>query len=879
MTELKLPIDISVVIPVHNVGDYLEECLSSLHCQSLKTAEFIVINDGSTDHCAEICNKYAQLDKRFIVVHQECQGTLMARKRAFALARGKWCTCVDGDDYLPFDSVLEAEVNLANKHDVDVLRFDINAFSEDENAIKSYLNFRKEWIGSLETPLRIIQEIFANGTVGWGMADKIYRTSVVKKAIATLEEVNLICGTDAYQLFLICFYSNTFRSVKTEPLYSYRLGTGISNGVVNIKKFASQTQILNIPKYLTSFLKAHGKYEEYSQTIQKLTTRLIGQTVSRFHKLSVEESFNAFDYLFCNPEIKLNVLVALQKLYSADPGLLARKVTKSCLLQPKKRRIKKIGIFYPRLHNGGVQRVISMQAPLLREHGFKIVLFTEELTDNDYSSTKNFPIVLLPRRGDPKRFEALENALADNEIDLVIYHAASSPELLFDLLTVKLNKIFFSICRHEITTQFLVLNKTYFAQFVHTHKLADSVVVLNSMEQFYYCSHGINATYIPNPLVRPTACNEFPSHKFSNQLTSSGDKFLSASVNNPSHILWVARLDNDQKNYKEALEILRIVCNSELNVICHVVGAGKKESDAEWVKNFISLNNLQNKIVYEGFSKNLESFLEIADVQLVTSTFECFPMSLVEAKTYGVPTVLYEMPYLELLMDKKGCISVPRHDVEGAAKVICELLRNDKRRNQLALDAKSSINNFIASNPSHIDGWLDLIHSLENGQLSQPLPVNQDFINFVDSTISYCQEGINRHREEILRYQNLSKQYQEENNRLQSKIKSHQEEIKNSREKIWQHQKENRLIQDELLYHLERIDQLNLLSKSEYDKRMIERYATCRDFVVRLCPLGTTRYFVVKKIAKVIYRLIKRYSRAEMNQSLIGGGGDIDAGF
>lgn len=854
MTAQKLPIDISVVVPVHNVEGYLEECLSSLHSQSLDSAEFIVINDGSTDRSAEICDKYLQLDDRFVVVHQECRGTLMARKRAFALARGKWCTCVDGDDYLPFDSVLEAEVNLANKHDVDILRFDMNAFSEDENAIKSYLNFRKEWIGSLETPLRIIQEIFANGTVGWGMADKIYRTSVVKKAIAELEEVTLICGTDAYQFFLICFYSNTFRSVKTEPLYSYRLGTGISNGVVNIKKFASQSQILNIPKYLISFLKAQGKYEEYSQTIQKLATRLIGQTVSRFHKLSAEESFNAFDYLFCNPEIKLNVLVALQKLYSVDPALLARKVTKSCLLQPKKRRIKKIGIFYPRLHNGGVQRVISMQASLLREHGFKIVLFTEELTDNDYSSTKNFPIVLLPRRGYSKRFEALENALADNEIDLVIYHAASSPELLFDLLTVKLNKIFFSICRHEITTQFLVLNKTYFTQFVHTHKLADSIVVLNSMEQFYYCSHGINATYIPNPLARPTACNEFPSHEFSNQLTSSGDKFSSASVNNPRHILWVARLDNDKKNYKEALEILRVVCNSELNVICHVVGAGEKESDVEWVKKFISLNNLQNKIVYEGFSRNPGSFLEIADIHLMTSTYECFPMSLVEAKTYAVPTVLYELPYLELLKDRKGYISVPRHDVAGAAKVICELLRDDERRKQLALDAKSSIKDFMASNPSHIEGWLKLIHSLENSELRQSLPVNQDFINFVDSTISYCQEGINRHREEILRYQNLSKEYQEENNQLHAKIKSHQ---------------------GELLYHRERIEQLNLLRKSEYDARMIERYAVCRDFVTKLCPLGTKRYVLIKKIAKVIYGLIKRSCREESNRRTCdtGGGG------
>lgn len=732
MTELKLPIDISVVIPVHNVEEYLDECLNSLHCQSLRTAEFIVINDGSSDHCAEICNKYARLDKRFVVVHQECQGTLMARKRAFALARGTWCICVDGDDYLPFNTVLEMEVNLANKYDVDILRFDMSAFSEDENAIKIYSNFSKEWVGSIESPFKIIQEIYTrgehtHGAVGWGMADKIYRTSVVQKAIQDLQEVALICGTDAYQFFLICFYSNTFKSVKTEPLYSYRLGTGISNGKVNIEKFASQAQILNIPKFLKSFVKTHGTQDEYDPIIKSVTARLIDHTICRFHKLSVEDSFKAFDYLFCNPEIQQNVLLALENFYSKQPALLALKASKSRLLQAYKRKIKKIGIFYPKFHNEEDQQIVLMQASLFQTHGFEIIFFTEDVTDIDYCVTRSFPIAVLPRRGELKRIEAFEEAIIQNNVDLLIYHAASSPETLFDLLTVKLTGRFFVIYLHENATRLLTQKYLFYKQLISTYRLADSLVVSTSMEQFYYRSHGVKAVNISNSL----------------------------------------------------------------------------------------------------------------------RTFD----------------------------ETKGYISVPRHNVKGAAKVVCELLRNDERRNQFALEERSSINNFKASNPSHIDGWLDLIHSLENGQLNQPLPVNRDFINFVDSTISYCQEGINRHREEILRYQNLSKQYQEENNRLQSKIKSYQEEIKSSREKIWQHQKENRLIQDELLYHLERIDQLNLLSKSEYDKRMIERYTTCRDFVVRLCPLGTTRYFVVKKVAKVIYRLIKRYSGAEMNQSLLRGGG------
>lgn len=99
----------------------------------------------------------------------------------------------------------------------------------------------------------------------------------------------------------------------------------------------------------------------------------------------------------------------------------------------------------------------------------------------------------------------------------------------------------------------------------------------------------------------------------------------------------------------------------------------------------------------------------------------------------------------------------------------------------------------------------------------------------------------------------MSKQYQEENNQLHAKIKSHQEE---------------------LLYHRKRIEQLNLLRKSEYDVRMIERYAVCRDVVTKLCPLDTKRYVLIKKIAKVIYGLIKRSCREESNRSTcdIGGG-------
>lgn len=70
----------SVILPVHNVEKYLDECLKSIVNQSLKDIEIICINDGSTDNSLEILNKYAQKDNRFVIFSQKNQGQGAARK-------------------------------------------------------------------------------------------------------------------------------------------------------------------------------------------------------------------------------------------------------------------------------------------------------------------------------------------------------------------------------------------------------------------------------------------------------------------------------------------------------------------------------------------------------------------------------------------------------------------------------------------------------------------------------------------------------------------------------------------------------------------------------------------------------------------------------
>ena len=75
---------ISVIVPVYNVEEYLEECLDSIQCQTYKNIEVILVNDGSTDSSKDICEKYCEKDNRFKLFCQSNKGLSATRNRGMS---------------------------------------------------------------------------------------------------------------------------------------------------------------------------------------------------------------------------------------------------------------------------------------------------------------------------------------------------------------------------------------------------------------------------------------------------------------------------------------------------------------------------------------------------------------------------------------------------------------------------------------------------------------------------------------------------------------------------------------------------------------------------------------------------------------------------
>lgn len=94
---------ISIIVPVYNVMEYLEECVQSICAQTYRNIEIILVDDGSTDNSGKKCDELAKADSRIRVIHKKNGGLSDARNRGIEEARGQFVGFVDSDDWIEPD--------------------------------------------------------------------------------------------------------------------------------------------------------------------------------------------------------------------------------------------------------------------------------------------------------------------------------------------------------------------------------------------------------------------------------------------------------------------------------------------------------------------------------------------------------------------------------------------------------------------------------------------------------------------------------------------------------------------------------------------------------------------------------------------------------
>ena len=164
---------ISVIVPVYNVEEYLEECLESIKQQTFTDIEVILVNDGSTDGSREICERFCQKDSRFKLINQENQGQSVARNRGVKESVGKFIMFVDSDDVIN-KNVLEVLLPYM-KTEVDIVECRMTRKKEEV-----YLNkpFKIVFEGNAK---EAILNCIAIKEVKFCPVTKLYRREIVEK--------------------------------------------------------------------------------------------------------------------------------------------------------------------------------------------------------------------------------------------------------------------------------------------------------------------------------------------------------------------------------------------------------------------------------------------------------------------------------------------------------------------------------------------------------------------------------------------------------------------------------------------------------------------------------------------------------------------------
>lgn len=122
---------ITIIVPVYNVEQYLDECVGSIVNQSYRNLEIILVDDGSTDSSADMCDRWADNDSRILTIHQSNSGPSVARNNAIEQCTGNLITFVDSDDTIAPQYIETLYNNLTNT-DADIASVSLNLLAEEQ---------------------------------------------------------------------------------------------------------------------------------------------------------------------------------------------------------------------------------------------------------------------------------------------------------------------------------------------------------------------------------------------------------------------------------------------------------------------------------------------------------------------------------------------------------------------------------------------------------------------------------------------------------------------------------------------------------------------------------------------------------------------------
>lgn len=280
---------ISIIVPVHNTEEYLQECLDSLAAQTVSDLEVICIDDGSTDASVDILRKYAERDPRFQVFsHPEALGPGAVRNQGIGLATGDFIGFVDSDDYIHPKMYEDLLAAFAVGADIDFTICGIEKFSDSGG--EKFAKGEQEKLLSAFTGRSVNWEMFGDRIfdLRFGCCNRLYRREFLKSSGARFSEG--IFYEDLIFHFKVFTKARSFSGIEVPHYKNRRQRQGATTFEQGGRAVGLVTALSQLDDYLKSDATLSVLKEKFAYFSYK-------KTREHFHKCDFASMPAMFEYM------------------------------------------------------------------------------------------------------------------------------------------------------------------------------------------------------------------------------------------------------------------------------------------------------------------------------------------------------------------------------------------------------------------------------------------------------------------------------------------------------------------------------------------------------------------------------------------------------
>lgn len=670
---------VSIVIPMHNDEDFVASAIESCLAQTMANFEVICVDDCSTDQTCVITERYLTDPRVHLLRHEVNASAFQARRTGVEAARAPFVLFLDGDDELSPEAA-QITLEIAAKSGADLVGFGVRIVTPDGSGTprfeRSLQPAHSELLGSA-----ILPALFPVGTAAQGHLWRyLFRTDLLLGAYRGLPRDLALYRTNDLPIAFLAAASATKYVATSERLYRYYFRRGMSGrAVADLDDFQFYLGAVDSIETIQNSMQEIAERAEVPGIVHSCYSSARLSIIGNVLRYCLEHTSGAIQEA-CLERLRSRVgdldIVRASADYCRNAISLLSRQLPSEFKQGRSREVNNVLITTHNLGAGGVQAVVAAQAHYLTAVGVNVTIALHTDRDIAHALPSSVQVLQVAAPTLSQTLVDLTNICNTLKIDAIIDHHVLYDEIWpFAALAARAVEVPTVGWIHNFALRPLFDGTTRTSFLLENIAALDKVVVLSPADVAFWKLHGAtDVSYLPNP----------PSPILIDQPVGESARERRRTR---IELAWWGRLQQSTKQVRDLLKVAVALREQEVDFHLTIIGPDSHDMTADKLQKAAAEAGVSDAVSLPGpmNGSELRDALAHADIAVMTSAIEGYPMSLIEAQALGLPVAMYELPWLEFLSDNAGIVSVPQGDASALAEQI--VLLSDPDRYSQASDA------------------------------------------------------------------------------------------------------------------------------------------------------------------------------------------------